>query len=67
MLKITNNAVFFPKGHLTDRYGAIDAIDLNTNLSYQIKAAKVLLPATSAELLPMRTIEKSLPVLGRKC
>jgi len=39
MAIITNNAYFFPKGHKSDRYEAIDAIDLNTKLSYQIKAA----------------------------
>jgi hypothetical protein len=39
MAIITNNAYFFPKGHKSDRYEAIDSIDLNTKLSYQIKAA----------------------------
>ena len=39
MEMITKNAYFFPKGHKSDRYDAIDSIDLNTNLSYQIKAA----------------------------
>jgi hypothetical protein len=39
MEMITKNAYFFPKGHKSDRYDAIDSIDLNTKLSYQIKAA----------------------------
>lgn len=49
MLKITENVKFFPKGHLTDRYDAIDAIDLNTGLSYQIKAAKDVVEVVDEE------------------
>lgn len=40
MSLITNNIQTFPKGHKKDRYDAIDAIDLNTNLTYQIKATQ---------------------------
>ena len=40
MSLITKNIQTFPKGHKKDRYDAIDAIDLNTNLTYQIKATQ---------------------------
>lgn len=40
MSMITDKVKFFPKGHLSDRYDAVDAIDLNTGLSYQIKTTR---------------------------
>jgi len=49
MIKITDNVKFFPKGHISDRYDAMDAIDLNTGLSYQIKSAKDVVEAVDEE------------------
>lgn len=49
MSKISDNVKTFPKGHITDRYGAIDAIDLNTNLTYQIKAANRVEPVVDED------------------
>jgi hypothetical protein len=58
---ITNNAYFFPKGHKSDRYDAIDSIDLNTGLSYQIKATKDI-----EEYVDDETGEMTYRVIGSK-
>lgn len=34
---ISDNYMTYPKGHKIDRYGGIDAVDLNNNTTYQIK------------------------------
>lgn len=59
MAMITKNPHFYPKGHISDRYDAIDAIDLDTGITYQIKAAKdvnILADEETAEIIGYQVI-----------
>ena len=59
MEMITNNAHFYPKGHISDRYDAVDSVDLDTGITYQIKAAKdvkILADEETAEITGYKVI-----------